>query len=141
MLQGFKEFIMRGNVIDLAVGVVVGSAFTEIVTSFTKAIITPLLAVFGGEQEMGWGFHILSGNNATFVNLGSLVSAIINFLIIAAVVYFILVMPMNKLDERRKAKIGAEKEQEKSNTEVLLEDIRDLLSQNGNATGGTYRAY
>ncbi|WP_018024280.1 large-conductance mechanosensitive channel protein MscL [Corynebacterium ulceribovis] len=142
MLQGFKEFIMRGNVIDLAVGVVVGAAFTGIVTKFTEAIITPLLAVFGGDQELGWGFQLLPDNPATFVDLGGLVSAVINFLIIAAVVYFILVMPMNKLEERRKAKIGAdEEEDEKSNTEILLEDIRDLLAkQDGEATGGAHRA-
>lgn len=100
MVAGFKEFVMRGNVIDLAVAVVMGTAVTALVTSFTDAVINPLLAAFGGSDSLGFGFTIVSGNDATFVNIGAVISALINFLIIAAVLYFLLVVPMNKFRER-----------------------------------------
>src|SRR5690606_25541584 len=95
MLKGFKDFILRGNVLDLAVAVVVGAAFTAIVTAFTANIIEPLISAVGGDNEMGWGFEIVSGNPETFVNIGAVISAIINFIIIAAVVYFVLIVPAN----------------------------------------------
>lgn len=100
MVAGFKEFVMRGNVIDLAVAVVMGTAVTALVTSFTDAVINPLLAAVGGSDSLGFGFTIVSGNDATFVNIGAVISALINFLIIAAVLYFLLVVPMNKFRER-----------------------------------------
>ncbi len=100
MVAGFKEFVMRGNVIDLAVAVVMGTAVTALVTSFTNAVIEPLLAAVGGSDSLGFGFTIVSGNPATFVNIGAVISALINFVIIAAVLYFLLVVPMNKFRER-----------------------------------------
>ena len=90
MLKGFKDFLLRGNVVDLAVAVVVGAAFTAIVTAFTTNIINPLVAAVGGSNELGWGVKILSSNDATFINIGAVITAIINFIIIAAVVYFVL---------------------------------------------------
>ncbi|MDK8113325.1 large conductance mechanosensitive channel protein MscL, partial [Streptococcus oralis] len=86
MLEGFKNFILRGNVIDLAVGVVIGAAFTAIVTAFSDNIINPLIASVGGADYSGLGFHIISGNDATFLDFGALITAAINFLLIAAVV-------------------------------------------------------
>ena len=106
MLKGFRDFIMRGNVIELAIAVVIGSAFTAIVTAFTKYIINPLIACFGGANTDGWGFRLIRGNEKTFLDFGSVLTAVINFLIIAAVVYFILVAPMNKLEEIRKKHMG-----------------------------------
>ena len=100
MLKGFKDFLLRGNVVDLAVAVVVGAAFTAIVTAFTTNIINPLVAAVGGSNELGWGIEILSGNSATFINLGAVVTAIINFIIIAAVVYFVLILPVNTAKKR-----------------------------------------
>ncbi len=100
MVAGFKEFVMRGNVIALAVAVVMGTAVTALVTSFTNAVIEPLLAAVGGSDSLGFGFTIVSGNPATFVNIGAVISALINFVIIAAVLYFLLVVPMNKFRER-----------------------------------------
>lgn len=128
MLQGFKEFIMRGNVIDLAVGVVIGAAFTGIVTAFTDALINPLVAVFGGSEIHGFGIQLIEGNSATFVDFGAVISAIINFLIIAAVVYFVLVLPMNKLDEVQKRRKGIDPEQPDPTEVELLAEIRDLMA-------------
>ncbi|QXB17979.1 large conductance mechanosensitive channel [Corynebacterium coyleae] len=135
MLQGFKDFIMRGNVIDLAVGVVIGAAFTAVVTAFSDSIINPFLAALGGVDYSGLGFFVREGNEATFVDFGALITAIINFLLIAAVIYFLLVMPMNKLDETQKRRKGVDPEEPAPTETELLAEIRDLLSnQNPNST-------
>ncbi|AEQ06222.1 large conductance mechanosensitive channel protein MscL [Corynebacterium pseudotuberculosis] len=136
MLKGFKDFILRGNVVELAVAVVIGTAFTAIVTAFTNHLINPLIASLGGADVSGLGFHIRSGNEATFLDFGAVITAAINFLIIAAVVYFILVAPMNKLNEMAARRKGIQEEEEApaSIEAELLEEIRDLLKnqRNGN---------
>ena len=135
MLSGFKEFLMRGNVVELAVAVVVGSAFTAIVTAFTDKIVNPLVAALGGSPEFGLGFHIREGNPATFVDFGAGITAAINFLIVAAVVYFILIMPMNKLAETNARRKGLSTEEAAATETELLAEIRDLLQQqNGVST-------
>lgn len=123
MLKGFKDFIMRGNVIELAVAVVMGSAFTAIVTAFTKGIVDPLLAAVGGSPEVGLGFYLRQGNPATFINLGSIITAIINFLIVSAVIYFLMIAEMNA---RRK---GIAPEEAAATDVELLAEIRDLLRE------------
>lgn len=125
MLKGFKDFLMRGNVIDLATAVVVGAAFTAIVTAFTTNIIEPLINSIGGtDQAEGLGFTIRSGNPETFVNIGALITAIINFLIIAAIVYFVIVMPYEKL----KALAAKDGDDATALSESeLLTEIRDIL--------------
>ncbi|MGK2242415.1 MAG: large conductance mechanosensitive channel, partial [Rhodococcus sp. (in: high G+C Gram-positive bacteria)] len=95
MLKGFKDFLLRGNVLDLAVAVVIGAAFTAIVTAFTSNIINPLVASIGGANEYGWGIQLTGDSAETFLNFGAVVTAIINFIIIAAVVYFVLIVPAN----------------------------------------------
>ena len=133
MLQGFKDFILRGNVIELAVGVVIGAAFTAVVTAFSDNIINPLLAAIGGVDYSGLGFFVREGNDATFVDFGALITAIINFLLIAAVIYFLLVAPMNKLDEAQKRRKGIDPEEPTPTETELLTEIRDLLAnQNPN---------
>ncbi|MGX1812187.1 large conductance mechanosensitive channel protein MscL [Nocardia sp. NPDC055321] len=133
MLKGFKDFLMRGNVIDLAVAVVMGTAFTAIVTSVTKGLLEPLLAVLGGNSEFGLGFQIIGSKPATFVALGPIISAVINFITVAAVLYFILMVPMTHLQRRlaRQTEIKADP------TEIeLLVQIRDLLvEQNAGKSG------
>ncbi|MFI5504413.1 large conductance mechanosensitive channel protein MscL [Corynebacterium kutscheri] len=131
MLKGFRDFILRGNVIELAVAVVIGSAFTAIVTAFSDNLINPLIASIGGTDVSGLGFHIISGNDATFMDFGAVITAAINFLIVAAVVYFILVAPMNKLSEMQAARKGVEEDEAPASIEAeLLTEIRDLLKQN-----------
>src|SRR5690625_5789390 len=84
MLKGFKDFIMRGNVIDLAVGVIIGAAFTAIVTAITDSLIQPIINSFGSADMAGLGFQITDNEN-TFIDFGVVITAVINFLIIAAV--------------------------------------------------------
>jgi large conductance mechanosensitive channel len=123
-LQGFKDFIMRGNVIDLAVGIVIGAAFTAVVTSFTGSFIEPMLRAFGANPDQkNAGSWTIGGQQfqwAAFVN------AIITFLLTAAVVYFLIVLPMNKLAERRSR--GVEPPPQAPSEEIrLLTEIRDAL--------------
>lgn len=131
MLKGFRDFIMRGNVIDLAVAVVIGGAFTAIVTAFSDNLINPLIAALGGAEVNGLGFRVLTDNEATFMDFGAVITAAINFLLIAAVVYFVIVAPMNKLKEIQEARRGiGQDEEDVAPTDVeLLTEIRDLLSR------------
>lgn len=133
MLNGFKEFIMRGNVVDLAVAVVMGTAVTNLVTSFTNSFINPLLASIGGTNGIGFGFQIIDDNPKTFIDIGGFISAIINFLIIAAVLYFLIVMPINKVRE----KFARPQDDAPPPEDIaLLRDIRDELRlRNERATG------
>ena len=130
VLKGFKDFIMRGNVIDLAVAVVIGSAFTAIVTAFSNNLINPLIAVLGGADIQGFGIQLIPDNPATFVDFGAVITATINFLIVAAIVYFIFVAPMNKMKEYQKRKAGTEDKPNIPEDIALLTEIRDLLRDN-----------
>lgn len=128
MLKGFKDFLMRGNVIDLAVAVIIGAAFTGIVTKFTENLIQPLINAVGGKDAVGGlGFEILSGNRATFMNFGAVINAAVNFVIIAGVVYFLIIVPVKHLQERRKR--GEEPGPAEPTDVELLAEIRDLLRQ------------
>ncbi len=144
MLKGFKEFILRGNVVELATAVIIGAAFTAIVTAFTTHIIAPLLAaipsgegcgqtVATGEdssqaavvQVCGLAKEVRAGNPATLIDFGAVISAGINFVIVAAVVYFLIIVPYNKLNE-----LSSLNKDDDADTEVdLLGEIRDLLKQ------------
>ncbi|MGF6883660.1 large conductance mechanosensitive channel [Nocardia sp. GAS34] len=124
MLKGFKDFLMRGNVIDLSVAVVMGTAFTAIVSSVTKGVVEPLLAVLGGNSQLGLGFQLISGKPSTFVAIGPIISAAIDFVMVAAVLYFVLILPMNTL-KKRFGKPG----EKKATQEELLAEIRDLLAE------------
>jgi large conductance mechanosensitive channel len=127
MLKGFKEFIMRGNVVDLAVAVVIGAAFGAVVTKLVADLVTPLIAAIGGKPDFGQLKFTV--NNSTFL-YGDFINALLSFLIIAAAIYFLIVLPMNTLAERRAARLATGKEAEpeaKAEDVLLLEQIRDLL--------------
>jgi large conductance mechanosensitive channel len=94
MFKGFRDFILRGNVIDLAVAVIIGAAFTAIVTSLTEKIISPLLGAIIGKQDFG---YLVAHVNGGVIKYGDFLTAIINFLLIASVVYFFLVLPIQYL--------------------------------------------
>ncbi|HLS50030.1 MAG TPA: large conductance mechanosensitive channel protein MscL [Actinomycetaceae bacterium] len=126
MLQGFKEFIARGNVVDLAVAVVIGAAFSAVVDVVVSSIITPILNVFGGATARGFGFHLISGNAGTYVDLAAIINALIVFFLTALVVYFVFVLPMNKYNERRQRR-GPQAPEEVAEDIALLREIRDLL--------------
>jgi len=125
MLAGFKNFIMRGNVIELAVAFVVGAAFVAVVKALVDGLITPLIAAIVGKPNLD-GAMIVTVNNADFL-FGAVLGAIINFVLVAAAVYFLIVAPMNKLAERRKAGIEPEPEAPAEDI-LLLQEIRDLLA-------------
>lgn len=123
MLSGFKEFVMKGNVVDLAVAVVMGAAFGAVVDSIVKGLLTPLIARLFNAKD-------LAGMTWEGFQYGSVIAAIINFVLIAAAVYFIVVAPMNHMIERRNAKLGIKDEEPAVDPQVaLLTEIRDSLAQ------------
>ncbi|HEX4705247.1 MAG TPA: large conductance mechanosensitive channel protein MscL [Pseudonocardiaceae bacterium] len=127
MLKGFREFIFRGNIFDLAVAVVIGTAFTALVTAVVTNLINPIVAAIGGHNIDGLSVTLVSGNTKTVMHFDTVITAIINFVIIAAVVYFVFVVPMQKILERRKRKDPAVTA-EPTDVELLTE-IRDLLRE------------
>ncbi|SIO25666.1 large conductance mechanosensitive channel protein MscL [Agromyces cerinus] len=132
MIKGFKEFIMRGNVIDLAVAVVIGAAFTAVVNAIVAGLINPLIGLLFKADSLD-DMTVKIGS-ATFA-YGSVIGAIISFLAVAAVVYFVFVMPMNHFKERAEAKRKAgQPDPEEPETELtMLAQIRDLLAERGAA--------
>jgi large conductance mechanosensitive channel len=127
VLKGFRDFIMRGNIVDLAVGVVIGVAFTSLVDAFTNAFLYPLIKLLSGGKEVGGSFTIrgVEFDYALFIN------GLIAFMLAAAVLYFFVVVPMNKLNERRARGQTDEPETQPSEEAVLLAEIRDALVANG----------
>jgi large conductance mechanosensitive channel len=134
MLKEFRNFILRGNAIDLAVAVVIGAAFGAVVTAFVADFVTPLIAALGGKPDFArLTFRI---NDSTF-RYGHFINAVISFLIIAAVIFFVVVKPLNALAARRKR--GEEPEPEAQPEDIaLLTDIRDLLAQGTTPSRPTY---
>jgi large conductance mechanosensitive channel len=143
MLKGFKEFIMRGNVVDLAIAVVIGTAFAAVIATFVSSIVTPIVNAAGGDNTNGLGFSLKHtpgvphGSKedvlgaSTFIDFSAIINAIIVFAITAAVVYFVFVVPMAKVQQRRAAKLAAgDPDPEPKPEEILLlEQIRDLLAK------------
>ncbi|CAN5564442.1 large-conductance mechanosensitive channel protein MscL [soil metagenome] len=128
MIKGFKDFLMKGNIVDLAIAVVIGTAFAAVVKGFVDAIVTPILNAFPGASSNGWGFSLRGGTlkATTFINISSIINVLIVFVITAAVVYFIFVVPMERMQQLRAR--GQEPEPEAVSEEVLLlRQIRDSL--------------
>ncbi|RNE56998.1 large conductance mechanosensitive channel protein MscL [Cryobacterium tepidiphilum] len=130
MIQGFKKFIMRGNVIDLAVAVVVGAAFTAIVNSIVEGILNPLIASMFSADTLAQSLVVdLSGKNDLL--FGKVLAAGINFLLVAAVVYFVFVLPINKFKEaqaRRDQPADVSPADQPPTELELLTQIRDLMA-------------
>ncbi len=97
MFKEFKKFILRGNVVDLAVGVVIGAAFNSVVQSLVKDMVTPIVAAFGGASHFSDYQFTVHGSQFAY---GDFINALLSFLIVAAVVFFLVVQPINKLTER-----------------------------------------
>jgi large conductance mechanosensitive channel len=137
MLKGFREFILRGNVIDLAVAVVIGSAFTAIVNGLVDGIFNPVIALlFNAKDLESAGLVIRGGDDPIVLAWGLVISALIKFLLIAAVVYFALIVPMNYLKKISLRKKEEEKPAETPLTETdLLVQIRDLLKEQRPSAG------
>ena len=126
MIKGFKDFILRGNVVDLAVAVVIGAAFATIVTAFTDSIIKPLINAITPASSPGLGVTLIAGKDSTYVDFAAVITAAINFVIVAAVIYFAIVLPVNVIQERRRR--GEETGPAEPTEVELLAEIRDLLS-------------
>jgi large conductance mechanosensitive channel len=124
MLKGFRDFILRGNVVELAVAFVIGAAFTAVVNQFVESFLNPLVRVILGGQAASGSFKI----RGQVFDYGTFINAVIAFLLTALVVYFVVVVPINKLNQRRAR--GREPEPEEMGDEVrLLTEIRDELRE------------
>jgi large conductance mechanosensitive channel len=125
MLKGFKEFLSRGNIVDLAVAVVIGTAFTALVTKFTESIIQPLIDRIGAGGDNEYGILKIGIGGGQTIDLNILLSAAINFILVAAVVYFLVMVPYERL--RKKGEVEQAQDTELS----LLTEIRNLLADDG----------
>lgn len=145
-LSGFREFLMRGNVVELAVAVVVGTAFTKIVDAVVKGIINPVIGIFGSKDLERYRSCLSSSCSidskgevtGVYIQWGSVLSAALTFLLTAAVVYFLMILPMNHFNELRRRRAPEPEAAPADPTEVeLLAEIRDLLAHsNGAAPDG-----
>ncbi len=122
MLEGFKNFIMRGNVLDLAVGVIIGGAFGAIVNSLVADIITPLIGMIFGAPDF-------SAIKLGALNIGKFLNAVVSFLMVAFALYFFVVTPMNKLQEMSKKQAPEAAPPAPPEDIVLLREIRDALKK------------
>ena len=121
MLKGFKDFILRGNVLDLAVAFIMGTAFTAVVTALVESVLMPAISML--VQSPNFDNFLVIGQ----IKIGVFLTAVVNFLLIAAAVYFAVVLPVQKLNERATRNKGEEEEEETELT--LLKEIRDSLSK------------
>ena len=135
MINEFKKFILKGNVVDLSTGVIIGAAFGGIVTAFTKGIIEPLLKALGGNPNVSLGVKIGEFTNdkgekiANMIDIGMIINALLGFLITAAVIFFVIVKPANALMAKMK-KAEADAPAPPTPEDVkLLTEIRDLLKK------------
>lgn len=127
MINGFKNFILRGNVVDLAVAVVIGAAFGAVVTALVDGLLNPLVALIVGDTDLTQVLTWTVGPNDTVISIGLILDALLKFLLVALAIYLFIIVPMNRLAERRKQ--GAEPEPTAPAEDVLLlQEIRDLLA-------------
>jgi large conductance mechanosensitive channel len=125
MIREFRDFILRGNVIELATALVIGLAFQAIIQSVVDNLINPIVAAFGGANVDGLTYQLVEGNEASTIDIGAIISAIIAFLITAAVVFFVFVKPLNRVA----ARFAATPEKPATPDDIaLLQEIRDLLA-------------
>ncbi|MBF4993851.1 large conductance mechanosensitive channel protein MscL [Arthrobacter gandavensis] len=133
MLKGFKDFILKGNVLDLAVAVIIGAAFTTVVNALVNAVLMPFISGLVGSPNFDSFASIdFNGNQIQF---GLLLTAVVNFLLVAAAVYFVIVLPMNRMIERRNRRLGITPEESADPQVMLLTEIRDVLA--AQAPGGS----
>ena len=129
MVKGFKEFLSRGNIIDLAVAVVIGTAFTGLVTKFTESIITPLIDRIGAGKDASYGALQIAIGGGQTIDLNVVLSAFINFVLVAAVVYFLVVLPYSKIRSKGEAESAEDKQVR------LLTEIRDAVGGKDTSPG------
>ncbi len=129
MLKGFKEFIMRGNVVDLAVAVVIGTAFTAVVTALVRDLLTPIVAAIVGKPDFSSLTFTIHKSQFRY---GDFINAALQFILIAAAIYFFVIVPIKTLTEMQARRRAAGEPEEvasvSSDEAILLREIRDLLS-------------
>ena len=126
MLKGFRDFIMQGNVVDLAVAVVIGAAFGAVVNALVDSVLMPLISALVGAPS--FDDFLVFNINGNLIQVGVFLTALVNFLLIAAAVYFVIVLPMTRATEALKRHRGLEEEEEEPDPQLaLLEQIRDEL--------------
>jgi len=124
VIRGFKNFLLRGDVIVIAIGLIVATAFSNLVKSFTSDVITPIITRIQGKAGLGFGIQLGSaGDPATFINLGDLLSVIIYFIIFMAVVYFLLVQPYKAVQARRGVTVFGDPAPAKTCAYCLADDL------------------
>jgi large conductance mechanosensitive channel len=122
MIKGFRDFLLRGNVVDLAVAVIIGAAFGAVVDSLVKDVITPIIGAIGGQPDF-------SAITLGPILIGSFLNSVLSFIIIALVIYLLIIVPMNRIMERVQRKTEAGAPPAPTKEEVLLTEIRDVLKQ------------
>src|SRR5690625_2411758 len=125
MLKGFKDFLMQGNVVDLAVAVVIGTAFGAVINALVENVLMPLIASLVGEPDFDNLFAVTVMDGPP-IQFGVMLTAVVNFLLIAAAIYFVVIVPMNKMIEARHRRFGAPEEAVEEDV-ALLREIRDQL--------------
>jgi large conductance mechanosensitive channel len=133
MLKGFRDFLMRGNVVDLAVAIVIGVAFGAVIAAFSTDFIGGIIGAIGGTPDFGNAGVTVNDSKIVY---GSTVNALINFVIVAAAIYFVVVVPLQALASRRAGATDAETPAP-SDEAMLLTEIRDLMATQGGRPGGT----
>ena len=133
MIKGFRDFLMRGNVVDLAVAVVIGAAFGAVIAAFSTDFIGGVIGAIGGTPDFSNAGVTVNDSKIVY---GSTVNALINFVIVAAAVYFVVVVPMQALASRRAGAADVDTPAP-SDEAVLLTEIRDLMATQGGRPGGT----
>lgn len=132
MLADFKKFLMRGNIIDLAVAVVIGAAFSAVITSFVDDIINPIIGLVGGQDFSRLTITLQEADASdpgVYLRYGALITALIRFVLVAAAIFFVVVKPMQALAARRAAgQVPEEDTPAPSDEALLLTEIRDLLA-------------
>jgi large conductance mechanosensitive channel len=128
-MRGFRNFLLRGDVIVIAVGLVVALAFSMLITAFTTDIISPIVAAAGGKTGNGLGFYVSDHNSKTFVDIGAFISAIIYFVIFIAVVYFLIVVPYKHVQARRGQTVFGDPPEVKTCPACLSSDLPAAASK------------
>jgi large conductance mechanosensitive channel len=126
MIKEFREFVLRGNVVDLAIAVVIGAAFGAVVAAFVADLVTPLIAAIGGKPDFAQLTFTVNGSRFSY---GHFLNAVVSFLIISAVIFFFVVKPLNLLLSRRKAAVVTPEQDAPTEDVRLLTEIRDLLAE------------
>jgi large conductance mechanosensitive channel len=124
VLQGFKNFLLRGDVVVIAIGLIVATAFSTLIKAFTTNVITPIITRFEGKHPVGLGVQLgSSGNESTFINLGNFIGAVVYFLIFMAVIYFVIVQPYKAVSARRGVTVFGSPAPVKSCPACLSDDL------------------